>query len=216
MKVILDKFTALDYPGETAAIVFFYGCNLKCPYCYNLDCYFKNIIENTVTYCELFDFLKSRIGKLSGIVFSGGEPLLSSANMELMRQIKSLGFKTKLYTNGMYPDRLSKMIPYLNSVDMSIKTIPERYPLIGGPSKTIRESIKVLKNNSIDYHFNVVTFPLLCSKQKTIDSIINLVKSFTLDQNKITFTAPKLDTPVLMDYLKYPGLPWGKEYRTCL
>jgi len=216
MKIILNKFTALDYPGETAAIVFFYGCNLRCPYCYNLDCYFGRVTERTITDYKLYDFLESRKGKLSGVVFSGGEPLLSVANMELIRQIKRLGFKTKLYTNGTRPDRLAELVPYLDSVDMSIKSIPEKYPLIGGTAEAIRESVKIIKNNFTDYHFNCVIFPLLCLEQETIDGVIDLVGDFASIQNKITFSAPKLDTPVLMEYLKYPGLPWGKDYKACI
>ena len=45
-------------------------------------------------------FLKSRIGKLDGVVISGGEPTVNEDLPVLCRMIKQLGFDVKLDTNG--------------------------------------------------------------------------------------------------------------------
>ncbi|MBO4890762.1 MAG: 4Fe-4S cluster-binding domain-containing protein, partial [Lachnospiraceae bacterium] len=31
------KTTLLDYPGRVAATVFMGGCNMRCPFCHNMD-----------------------------------------------------------------------------------------------------------------------------------------------------------------------------------
>lgn len=216
MRVILNKFTLLDYPGEMAAIVFFYGCNLKCPYCYNLDCYYKRETARTYDMSAVIPFLHNRTEKLTAVVFSGGEPLLSGEAFNYLRTIKDLGFKTKLFTNGTRPDKLVEWIPYLDAVDMSIKTTPEKYPLIGDDGAGIKESIELIKHNFTDYHFNAVTFPVLCTDKETIAGIISLVGDLAVMQKRLTFIEPKLDVPVLMDEMDYAGLPWGKDYKRCL
>ena len=33
---VLVKTTLVDYPGMTAGSFFLKGCNLRCPYCYNI------------------------------------------------------------------------------------------------------------------------------------------------------------------------------------
>ena len=31
----LQKFSMIDYPGKTCAIIFTIACNFRCPYCHN-------------------------------------------------------------------------------------------------------------------------------------------------------------------------------------
>ena len=70
----LDKFSLLDYPGKVSAIVFLSGCNMNCSYCYNSD--LINYNESNYSEEEILDFLKSRIGKIDGVVITGGEPTI--------------------------------------------------------------------------------------------------------------------------------------------
>ena len=34
---VLIKTTLVDFPGKVAASYFLRGCNLRCPYCYNVE-----------------------------------------------------------------------------------------------------------------------------------------------------------------------------------
>ncbi|WP_456470364.1 4Fe-4S cluster-binding domain-containing protein, partial [Caminibacter sp.] len=36
----IQKFSSLDFPGRLCAILWFSGCNMRCPYCYNKDVVF--------------------------------------------------------------------------------------------------------------------------------------------------------------------------------
>ena len=70
----LTPFTTLDYPDKTACIAWFAGCNMRCAYCYNVP-----IVTGAgqISYAEFIKFLDKRKGKLSGVVFSGGECTLA-------------------------------------------------------------------------------------------------------------------------------------------
>ncbi len=98
-KVIYDytSFTHLDYPNHLACIVWFSGCNMRCDYCYNKDIVFAK--DGKYSYNDILDFLKTRQGLLEAVVLSGGEA--TSHNLvEFCQEIKKLGFKIKLDTNG--------------------------------------------------------------------------------------------------------------------
>ena len=58
----------------------------------------------------LFDFLKSRAGKLEAVVITGGEPTLHKDLPEFIKKIKKLGFKVKLDTNGTNPEMLLPLL----------------------------------------------------------------------------------------------------------
>ena len=66
----ITPFTTLDYPDKVAAVIWFAGCNMRCGYCYNIEVVRSN---GTISLSEVCDFLDRRVGKLNGIVFSGGE-----------------------------------------------------------------------------------------------------------------------------------------------
>ena len=110
-KAVFDitKFTTLDFKDHLACIFWFAKCNMRCSYCYN-----ANIVhgEGTLTNKELLDFLKLRIGKLDGVVLSGGECTLCPDIVELCEEIKELGFKIKIDTNGLNPDILEELIDF--------------------------------------------------------------------------------------------------------
>ena len=93
----LTSFTHLDYPNHLACIVWFSGCNMRCDYCYNKDIVFSK--DGKYSYNDILTFLKSRVNLLEAVVLSGGEA--SSYELsEFCHEIRKLGFKIKLDTNG--------------------------------------------------------------------------------------------------------------------
>ena len=75
---VLVKTTCVDFPGIVAGSFFLKGCNLRCPYCYNTGLVIEtDQSEKLNTVQELFDHMEKRQGILSGIVISGGEPLIN-------------------------------------------------------------------------------------------------------------------------------------------
>ena len=91
---VLIKTTCVDYPGRVAGSFFLRGCNLRCPYCYNIGLVLgdnsdeENQSLNTVQ--ELFDHMEKRQGILSGIVISGGEPLINPYTPLIIKKSKRI------------------------------------------------------------------------------------------------------------------------------
>jgi pyruvate formate lyase activating enzyme len=70
---------------------------MRCDYCYNKDIVLAK--NGNYSLDSVLDFLKSRIGLLDGVVLSGGEATDYDL-VSLCQDIKKLGFKIKLDTNG--------------------------------------------------------------------------------------------------------------------
>jgi pyruvate formate lyase activating enzyme len=96
----ITPFSILDYREHLSAIFWFAGCNMRCDYCYNADIVFG---KGTISTDEALNFLKSRIGLLDAVVLSGGEATLFKELIPFAQQIKAMGFKIKLDTNGTSP-----------------------------------------------------------------------------------------------------------------
>ena len=74
MRVGLDKLTLLDYPGKMAAIIFFPGCNMQCPFCQNADIAYGDNPSLPTMIDEVLKYLEQRKNVLDGVVISGTNP----------------------------------------------------------------------------------------------------------------------------------------------
>lgn len=154
----LQRLSLIDYPGKIAAIVFTQGCNFRCGYCHNPELVNPDFFTKPIPAEEVFTFLKSRRGKLEGVVITGGEPLLQKGINDFLKRIKGLGYLIKLDTNGSFPERLKdiiekKLVDYLA---MDIKAPLEKYADIikaAVETKKIKESINLIMNSGLDYEF---------------------------------------------------------------
>ena len=154
----LQKLTLLDYPGRLAATVFLGGCNMRCPFCHNASLVVRP--DNTeITEDELFAFLESRRGKLSGVCVTGGEPTLNRELPSFISKIRALGYSVKLDTNGTNPDMLESLIRdgLVDYVAMDIKTSIENYGRVSGipdiDTSKIERSIDLLLSGAVPYEF---------------------------------------------------------------
>jgi pyruvate formate lyase activating enzyme len=154
----LQKMTLLDYPGRIACTVFLSGCDMRCPWCHNSELA-EGKAPAVMTSEEMISFLKKRQGMLEGVAVTGGEPLLREESLELLREIRALGYPVKLDSNGTHPDRLRRAAEegLIQYCAMDIKNSPERYAETAGLSEialtAVRESVDFLKTGSIDYEF---------------------------------------------------------------
>ncbi len=145
----LLPLTLLDYPGEVAATLFTYGCNLRCPYCHNANLVEGGIPGDFLLREEVLAFLDRRKKLLSGVCITGGEPLLHPDLRQLILEIRSRGYRIKLDTNGGFPERLAPLLEEgaIDYVAMDVKMAPERYRELGGgkdEERKLRESIEIL------------------------------------------------------------------------
>jgi len=158
----IQKLTLLDYPGRVACTLFTGGCNFRCPFCQNGGLVLEPQGETPWSCDSLFAFLKKRAGVLDGVCITGGEPLLQPEQelMELLRDIRGLGYAVKLDTNGSRPDRLARLVEkgLVDYVAMDVKNCRERYRETAGLPESydlrpVEESIRYLLGRPLAYEF---------------------------------------------------------------
>ena len=154
----LQKMTLLDYPGKVACTVFLSGCDFRCPFCHNGELVTGTCPPETDDQ-GLLAFLNRRKGLLDGVCVTGGEPLLRPDLPLLLGEIKELGFRVKVDTNGTHPDRLRRLTEagLVDYVAMDVKNAPARYAeTVGIPGfnpAPVEESIRLLRKSTVDYEF---------------------------------------------------------------
>jgi len=155
----LQKHTLIDFPGYLACTVFTVGCNFRCPYCHNPELVlpsYSNKIENHIKETDLFSFLETRKGLLDGVVITGGEPCLQPGLIDFCQDIKKMGFKVKLDTNGTFPLVLENLIKgqLVDYVAMDIKSNLSTYSTAAGKDvdlKAIEKSITLIMEQSKEF-----------------------------------------------------------------
>ena len=154
----IQKLTLLDYPEHTACTLFVPGCNLRCPFCHNSE-----LLQSDCEFYdekEIFAFLEKRKGVLEGVCITGGEPTLYTDLPRLLSDIKKLGYRVKLDTNGYNPSAVDNLIRrgLLDYIAMDVKNSPERYAeTVGLPAhfdiSPILESRNIIMSSGVDYEF---------------------------------------------------------------
>ena len=140
----LVSFTTIDYPGKLAAVLFLKGCPLNCKYCSNP--HLIPLGEGEYDPEKVFDWLRARVGKLEGVVFSGGEALMQAdATIEYMKRVHDLGFAIGLHTNGFYPDLLKKVNDTVDWIGLDFKATREHYHDLTGIDVAYDRMIESLK-----------------------------------------------------------------------
>lgn len=162
----VEKFSAVDFPGCLSAVVFMQGCPWKCPFCHNSS--IRKIVKETDFSWEMFfEFLKSRVGKLDAVTFSGGEPLVQDCLLDTIKEVKALGFKIGLHTGGYRPEHLAKVLPFVDWVGLDIKAPFEadRYKAIVGVDHLARvlKSLDLLLTSGVDFECRTTCDPRFLS-----------------------------------------------------
>ena len=153
----LQKMTLLDFPDTLACTVFTGGCNFRCPFCHNAALVLSPRAEDAMPQREVMDFLKSRQGRLEGVCITGGEPTLQADLPDFLRQIRDLGYRIKLDTNGYRPDRLQAILDagLADMVAMDVKNSPARYAETVGLEHfdllPIHQSLELLRQGNTPY-----------------------------------------------------------------
>ena len=155
----LQKLTLLDYPEHVACTLFTIGCNLRCPFCHNLSLVVGNLEKlEQITQEEALAFLRKRSNVLEGVCITGGEPLLQAGIEEFITQVKQMGYKVKLDTNGAYPDKLRQLVEakLIDYVAMDVKNSKTMYNKTCGcvvEMEDVCKSVEFLKSGVVDYEF---------------------------------------------------------------
>jgi len=160
----LHKVSLIDYPGKIAAVLFTLGCNFRCPYCHNPELVNPGRGTAEIPWATVYEFLQRRRGLLDGVVVTGGEPTLQPDLIEVVKQIKELGFSVKLDTNGTHPEVIKRLIQErsIDFIAMDIKGPLEHYERFIGVTfdmAKIRKSIALIMESGMEYEFRSTLVP---------------------------------------------------------
>jgi pyruvate formate lyase activating enzyme len=167
-KLALRKTSLVDYPGKVAAVFFFPGCNLRCPWCHNREL-LEGPPEGLTPLEEALEHLKKRRSVLGGVVISGGEPTIYKGIFALIRAIKDLGLPVKLDTNGMASVVLEELLKHTETrpdyIALDLKLAPGRYgiltpgPGLRDPGGELEKSAALIRASGINREFRTLVFP---------------------------------------------------------
>ena len=153
----IDKLSLLDYEDKVSVVLFSKACNFRCPFCHNGGSVLE--AQTEIDFADILSFLKTRVGLVDAVVFSGGEPTLEEDLENKIKEVKSLGYLIKLDTNGTNPELLEKLLDdkVVDYVAMDIKNSPSLYAQTSGVNhvdmEKIRKSISIIMNKAPDYEF---------------------------------------------------------------
>jgi len=151
---IVDMST-VDWYGNVSLVVFFAGCNFRCPYCQN-----SGLIPMDAGEIVDLEFIKHRINlnmspvpQLDSIVFTGGEPTLQPEGLfKVASLVREMGYKVMLDTNGSHPEVIEDLLKdrLIDRVALDVKAPLNSidYCIASG----LRNSDNIIKcvNNTID------------------------------------------------------------------
>jgi pyruvate formate lyase activating enzyme len=167
----LQKTTLLDYPDKLAATIFTVGCNFRCSFCHNPD--IVKGIAKVIPTSDVLDFLRKRKKLLDAVCVTGGEPTMQTGLITFLKKLKSMGYLTKLDTNGTNYALLEKLIlrGLVDYVAMDIKAPWKKYAKVTcrkNDLSSIKKSVTMLKKGIVDYEFRSTVLPELHSPEDIV------------------------------------------------
>ena len=168
-----QKFSMSDFPGHISAILFTTGCNFRCPYCHNSELVLPEKFNPDINTEEIFAFLDRRVGKLDGVVITGGEPTLQDDLPAFIRNIKDLGYDVKLDTNATNPVMIYELLQeeLVDYIAMDYKAPMDKYLDATGLTEDyqnfkgkVQETLTLLITSNIDYEIRTTVAEQILDK----------------------------------------------------
>ena len=156
----------LDWKGELSSVVFFAGCNFRCPFCHNSDLVLHpDTLEDV--YLEYIILTVRKYKQwVNKVVVTGGEPTIHMGLFNALGYLKREGMQIKLDTNGSSPSALRGLVHegLVDYIAMDVKGPLDRYSEWCGTEvdrSSIEESIRFIMENGLDYEFRMTVVPEL-------------------------------------------------------
>jgi len=177
LKLLLRKTSFVDYPGLISSVLFFHGCNLRCPWCHN-----RGLItgeeKEFVSLDTAFAHIRKRRPVLGGVVLSGGEPCQQSELPDIVSEIKKLTLHVKLDTNGLFPVMLEKLFSREETkpdyIALDLKIAPVRYGELGDRGDSLIKSTALIKESGIPHEYRSLALPGGFISERDIEALAPL------------------------------------------
>ncbi len=153
----------MDFDDNITTTLFMAGCSFRCPFCQNSSLVLHPETAPKIPWSEIMDYLEKRKSVLDAVCVTGGEPTLMPDLAEKLADIKSLGYKIKLDSNGSRPEIIRVLVNQglVDYVAMDIKNSPEKYAMTTGCNSLnmddIMETTHYLIDNHIPHEFRTTT-----------------------------------------------------------
>lgn len=169
-----------DWPGKSCTLIFLQGCNLRCPWCFNVDAIDPSggIEENPSRVKLLLETVRPLV---DSVMLSGGEPLLQpDACAEILKIGKELEFKTGIETNGTLPENLGKILKFLDLVALDVKMPLSDEKLyqrmvgipLEGITRKIKKTLECLKKSKVEFEVRTTLVPSLNAEPAIVRKLV--------------------------------------------
>jgi pyruvate formate lyase activating enzyme len=161
-----------DWDGLISSVIFLPECNFRCPFCQNGDLILSPEALPSIRFDCIAGYLEAHRDWIDGVVLTGGEPTIWAELKDLAGELKTLGFRVKLDTNGTGPAEIERLIGegLIDYIAMDVKApLDERYKKACGVSVdlgAIRRSIDLVRDFGDAYEFRTTLVPGLVGEEE--------------------------------------------------
>jgi len=186
----ITDMSTVDWYGNVSLVVFFAGCNLRCPYCQNSG--LIPIDSGEEVDLELIrqriEMNMSPVPELDSVVLTGGEPLLQPEGViEVAKLVKGYELKLMLDTNGSRVGALKGILEsgLIDRVALDVKAplAPEDYgrvighPKLGGDvASAVERSLILCEEHGVEVEARTTVAPTVSEDAEFIRRISRSVK----------------------------------------
>ncbi len=171
---IVDMST-VDWYGNVSLVVFFAGCNFRCPYCQNSGLIHLDSGEEVGLGAirKRIEANMEPVPQLDAVVFTGGEPLIQpEAALAAGRMVKELGLKLMLDTNGSISRAVEQLLEaeVIDRVALDIKAplAPKDYKVVAGLSEDCESmvegvitTLEICNNHGVEVEARTTVAPMI-------------------------------------------------------
>lgn len=187
---VIIPMSTVDWYGYSSLVVFFAGCNFRCPYCQNsilipLSSGKEVELERLRSQMEI-NLKPVKIYEV--VVFTGGEPLLQPEGViKAAELVKDLGLKLMLDTNGSRPGVVDRLLGagLVDRVALDVKAplSAEDYgrviglPRLGAEmAKDVRRTLEICNDRGVEVEARTTVAPTLSDDPEFIRRIASSIR----------------------------------------
>ena len=186
---IVDLST-IDWPSRLCSVVFFSGCNFRCPYCQN-----GKLVNPSYGKClevkEVVELIMRSRPLIEGVVISGGECTLQPEGLALLCQrLKRAGLVVGVDTNGSMPHVLDELLreKLVDRVAIDVKAPfePKIYEeVVGLPGRgedvvrSVERSLDLLLKSGIEVEARFLAVPNITNNVNYVREVAKKIRGVT-------------------------------------
>jgi len=187
---VVDLST-VDWYGKVTSMIFFAGCNFKCPYCQNASLIPAESGKEMDTE-DLCKRIEGNADVIDAVGFTGGEPCLQAeALKDIAKKARSIGLEIFLNTNGSSPVAVTRLadeglLDYV-AVDVKAPLRPESYQTVVGMkhsdwdmTRSIKATLEACLERKLTVEARTLIVPTLMDRETDVRDIASEIAGVDL------------------------------------